>query len=415
MARLKAVVAAVFLGAMAPLATSAALVACGEPKVAKPAAPVVIQAEQAIDPRAPIVLSLRPMALRRDEVFGPLVTTLSRLAASRGVTGTRELEAFESAEELRIAIDEASSDTIDGKMSGIVVVRGTRADLVPEKILDGDGKLLFKSGRASGEITEHEGYAEEPLSLFVLPRRTWVIALGAAASRARIAFAEARRAPRVPFDDAALLELRIDGKNLVKHVPKLERGELAIGRRLADATLRLMPSRGGLVLLLTYADVDAAAWAENTLVRIANAFSRKLEGPLAWLGGTTVVREGTLVRLRAEVPAEVVDALKRIDAAELLAGRFSESTPTDAGAPASDAAIPLDGGTPAAQPIPRTLPNDAGPPPPKPAPARPPADRTSPKSRAAVTDGGAPASPPSPWKLTFPTPTGRDAGVDLVH
>jgi len=400
-ARLRGVAALVVALAVA---TSVSLGACAEPKAPKAAPAATLEAEHAFDPRAPIVLSLRPMGLRRDEVFGPLVTTLSRLAAARSITGARELEAFESAEELRIAIDEISAGALDGKMSAVVVARGTRADLVPEKILDGDGKLLFKSGHAVGPVVEHEGYAEEPLSLFVLPRRTWVFALGAAASRARSAFVEARPGPKVPFDEGALLELRIDGKNLVAHVPKLERGDLAIGRRLAEATLRLLPSRGGLVLLLDYADVDAAAWAENTLVRVVNAFSRRLEGPLAWLGGTTVVREGTRVRLRAEVPAPVVEALQHLDPSELVEGRVSPPPVTgDAGS--RDAGTgdvggrdesPGDAGTgdPPHRPATRPLP---------PVPPRPPGTVPPPASGPAPSATG--------WKLTLPPVAPRDAGV----
>lgn len=312
--------------------------ACSEPK---PVKAVGVSAEpdygSALDTASPITLHLRPMALRRDDVFGPLVTTLSRLASSRGITGTRELEAFESADELLISVDGAGSrlakSDVLAMTSGLVVVRGVRADLVPEKLLDGDGRLLFKSGRPRGQVTEHEGYAEDqPLALFVLPRRTWVVAVGPASSRARAALVDAR--PKAPpsFDPDALLELRMDGQSLVANVPKLNRGELAIGRRLASIRLMLKPGRGGILLLLTYADVDAAAWAENTLVRVANAFSRKLEGPLAWLGATTVVREGTLVRLRAEVPAPVVAALQGIDAKALLEGADpEEKRPLDAG------------------------------------------------------------------------------------
>ncbi len=295
-----------------------------------------------LDPRAPILLFVRPTALRRDEVFGPLVTTLSRLAASRGVSGTREIEAFESAEELLVAVDAEAARVrkadVLSMTSGVVVLRGVRADLVPEKLLDGDGRLLFKSGRPRGAVTEHEGYSDDPLALFVLPKRTWVVAFGAASSRARGALLDARPKAAPTFDADALLELHIDGLSLVSYVPKLERGELALGRRLADARLLLKPGRGGVVLLLTYTDVDAAAWAENTLVRVVTAFSRKLEGPLAWLGGTTVAREGSLVRLRAEVPAAVVDALQRIDAKELLEGRAPDLSPpvaTDSGAPAA--------------------------------------------------------------------------------
>jgi hypothetical protein len=315
---------------------------CSDPKPTKVAGgPATADYASALDPNAPIQLFVRPTALRRDDVFGPLVSTLSRLAASRGVAGTRELEAFESAEELLVAVDaegkKVPQSDVLSLTSGVVVVRGVRADFVPEKLLDGDGRLLFKSGRPRGAVVEHEGYVDDPLALFVLPRRTWVVAFGAAASRARVGLFDGRpKAPPV-FDPEALLELRIDGQSLVGHVPKLERGDLALGRRLSDARLLLKPGRGGVILLLTYTDVDAAAWAENTLGRVVAAFSRKLEGPMAWLGGTTVVREGNLVRLRSEVPPRVVEALQRIDAKALLEGRD-----IDAAAPAP---LPADAGS----------------------------------------------------------------------
>lgn len=326
----RATLSCVVLGIFAGMAAEG----CREPGGPKQAAaPAPIDADAVVEPSSPIVLAMRPMALRRDEVWGPIVQTLSRLAASRGVTGTRELEAFESADEVHIAVDDApsSADVLDVG-GGVVVLRGVRADLVPEKMLDGDGKLLFKSGRARGDVTEHEGYADDPVSLFVLPKRTWVVASGRAVSRARGIFADARpHRARLDLDPEALLELRMDGASLVRRVPRLEKGELALGRRLVDARVMLRPGRGGVMLLLRYADVDAAAWAENTATRVVSAFARRLEGPLAWLGQATVVREGTVVRLRAEAPAAFVAALKNIDVAELLGGPPLPSKP-DAGA-----------------------------------------------------------------------------------
>lgn len=317
---------------------SCALASCAEarPPVAK-VAPVEVGYGATLDPRAPVLLLVRPALLRRDEVFGPLVSALSRLAATRGVTGSRELEAFESAEELVIAVDE-SSDAAPGAAllaptSGVIALGGVRADLVPEKLLDGDGKLLFRSGRPRGAVTEHEGYAEDPLALFVLPRRTWVVAFGGAVTRSRAALADGRPRPPPAFDADALLELRLDGPRLVARVPRLERGELGIGRRLDDARIILRPGRGGLTLVLTYADDDAAAWAENTLTRVVRAFSRRLEGALAWLGDATVAREGRSVRARVAVPARVVEVLKGLDVRDLL--ESFDAPPGDAGAGAA--------------------------------------------------------------------------------
>ncbi len=296
---------------------------CAGPRAASPSsAPAEIGFASALDPHAPVVLVLRPEALRRDEVFGPLVSALSRLAAARGVSGARELEAFESAEEVVVSVDAGQGAGGPGSLfapdSGLVALRGVRADLVPERLLDGDGKLLFRSGRARASVTEHEGYAADPLSLFVLPRRTWVVAFGGAVTRARTAFLDGRARAAPTTDPEALLELRLDGPTLVARVPRLERGDLALGRRLDEARLTLRPGRGGLVLTLTYADDDAAAWAENALTRVVRAFSRRLEGALAWLGNATVVREARAVRVRVAVPVRVVEALKAIDARELL-------------------------------------------------------------------------------------------------
>ncbi len=300
-----------------------ALVSCAERRPPAPAvAPVEVGYPATLDPKAPLLLLVRPALLRRDEVFGPLVSALSRLAASRGVTGTRELEAFESAEELVIAVDESSDLATDAALlapaSGVVALRGVRADLVPEKLLDGDGKLLFRGGRPRGPVTEHEGYADEPLALFVLPRRTWVVSFGAAVPRARAALADGRPRKAPAFDPDALLELFLDGPRLVARVPRLAHGELGIGRRLDDVRLVLRPGRGGLTLVLTYADDDAAAWAENTLSRVVRAFARRLSGALAWLGDATVVREGRSVRARVAVPARIVEALKGLDVRDLV-------------------------------------------------------------------------------------------------
>ncbi len=322
---------------------AAGVVSCGDKRV--PTAPVATNEPSypsALDPKAPLVLLVRPEALRRDEVFGPLVSALSRLAATRGISGDRELEAFESAEEVVIAMDTESlrpGKDVLAATSGVVALRGVRADLAPEKLLDGDGRLLFRSARPRGRVTEHEGYSEDPIALFVLPKRTWVVAFGAATSRARAALSEAKAKAPPSFDPEALLELRIDGASLVERAPKLERGELALGRRLDEIRFVLKPGRGGAQVTLRYADDDAAAWAENTLVRIVKAFSRRLEGAFAWLGSATVVREGSNVRVRVAVPARVIEALRSVDTRVLLDGlEGNESAPSgDAGAPSGDA------------------------------------------------------------------------------
>lgn len=303
--------------------TMGALASCADPRApVAAAAPIEVGYATTLDPNAPVLLLVRPALLRRDEVFGPLVSALSRLAATRGVTGSRELEAFESADELVIAVDESAAAAPDAALlapaSGVVALRGVRADLVPEKLLDGDGKLLFRSGRPRGPVTEHEGYEGEPLALFVLPKRTWVVAFGAAVTRSRAALADGRPRATPTFDPDALLELRLDGPRLVARVPRLARGELGVGRRLDEVRLSLRPGRGGLTLVLTYADDDAAAWAENTLTRVVKAFSRRLEGAFAWLGDATVVREGRSVRARVAVPARVVEVLKGLDVRDLV-------------------------------------------------------------------------------------------------
>lgn len=351
---------------------AASALSCGDNRA--PAAPVAASEPSypsALDPKAPLVLLVRPDALRRDEVFGPLVSALSRLAASRGISGDRELEAFESAEEVVIAMDAESfkpGKDVFGATSGVVALRGVRANLAPEKLLDGDGRLLFRSARPRGRVTEHEGYSEEPLALFVLPKRTWVVAFGAATSRARAALSEAKAKAPPSFDPEALLELRIDGASLIERAPKLERGDLALGRRLDEIRFVLRPGRGGALVTLSYADDDAAAWAENTLVRVVKAFSRRLEGAFAWLGSATVVREGASVRVRVAVPARVVEALRSVDTRVLLDGLDGNDS-----ASASDAGAPNEAGTLASDAggiVRETGATDAGAPPKSPA-ARP--------------------------------------------
>ncbi len=313
-------------GALAlALSLAMSLVGCGEAKAPeKPkvdlSSPV---AEDTFDALSPILLVVRPQAMRKDPVFGPLVSALSRVAATRGGSGARELEALESAEEVLVSIDrgEVLRAHREGEdlspQSGIVVLRGVRADLAPEKILDGEGRVLVGQGRPRGRATEHEGLGRD-LSLFVLPARTWVVAFGEAVPRSRVVLTSPRHRAAPRLDQAALLVLRLEGRSLVDAVPRLEHGELALGRRLEDLTLILKPGRGGLVLTLAYADEDAALWAESTLARLVVAFSRKLEGPLSWLGTATVVRDGAQVRARVEVPARLVEALRRIDPRELL-------------------------------------------------------------------------------------------------
>ena len=266
----------------------------------------------AFDSSPELLAVIHPRAIRRDPVYGPLLGRLSQLAAARSpaAAATRSLEAFESAEEVLAALAE------DG--SGMIVMRGVRADLDPARIVDPEGRTLWRGNTTGVEKRVPEYVREEgavTASLFVLPERTWVIAVGDARARAREAFANPSGRPAWKYDRDALVSVRIAGPALLRHVSKLRpTGQLnALGLHLQSLTLALPAGKeGSITATLTYADEEAAATAEVTVNRVIEVIKRNDVGRFRWLMSAVVARdEPRVITLRAPLPKELLNDFAR--------------------------------------------------------------------------------------------------------
>lgn len=255
--------------------------------------------QDAFDPRTPIAVVVRPPLILRDRLYGPLVREelKKRLLGGMFVDDDPLLQVLEAADE--IVVDFA------GQEDALVAVRGVRADVDPLRPHAGREPFWKRADEAS-PVPEfaHEGKGGGA-SLFVLPKRTWVLAFGAARSRARRAYVRPRNKPEPDFPAEASLVLRLEAKPLFKFVPALQRGALgAATEGLESATLSV--HEGNMRGTLTYASDDAAVQGEEQTRWIVSRITEKREeagagkAPPAWvglLGGATVSRTGAHVSI----------------------------------------------------------------------------------------------------------------------
>jgi hypothetical protein len=257
--------------------------------------------------------------------------SVSRVIAARApqTAGTRAIEVFESCDEVVFGLGQRGTD------DALVVLRGVRADLEPVKLLDDKGGPMWSTiAQPRGKAMEYErtgagaapgvvdqaGQRQDPPSLFVLPLRTWVIAMGPARERARDAFLHPLDRPAPVRDDAALFFVRLDGPSLVAGVPRLRAkgGALEpIGRRLEWVTLALRPGSEGLVVTFQYAEDGAAAIAESLLRQVVDAVGAEGTEKTKWLGAAKITREAGTVVARLSLPPRLLEDLPTVSASEL--------------------------------------------------------------------------------------------------
>lgn len=273
---------------------------------------------------------LRPQAIKRDAVYGALWTTVLRFAQAQHLLhGQTALEVAEGAEEIVVGINPGDDAAI--------VFRGVPASLDPRRMTDASGHPLFRLVDDKGRAPEYEPLDRKnaaPGSVFVLPDRTWVVAVGDARPRARQAFASPFGRPAPKVDRSALAAVRF-GESFVQ-APRYVKSPVwgPLTRKLAAATLALLPGKGGLVVTLHYGDEDATAWAEMHAKRLVDELAAlapeaaprrpgprpdpgPLEGRFAWLKGTVVEREGNAVRVRLAIPARLLEELPNASARDL--------------------------------------------------------------------------------------------------
>lgn len=289
------------------------------------------QWQDAFDATPELLLVVRPKALRRDKVYGPLLVRVIGLAAqqNRTVSAIHALDAIEDAEEVIVAV-RADARGSDQPSELVFVVRGVRADIDPGHLVDADGHKLWSPG-PSGAVRELEGDSASAASLFELPGRTWVIATGDARMRARDAFAHPIRRPAMRVDPDALAIARVDGPSLVAHARALGStgGLAAVGHKLQSAMIELPAGADGpearaaerdLRATLAYLDEDAAALAELKLRAVVEALARSKRAGLAWLTSARIERpsaQGNHLLVTAPLPPALIDALLRAGSASL--------------------------------------------------------------------------------------------------
>jgi hypothetical protein len=322
--------------------------------------------QDVLNPIPDVLIVLRPVALRRDDVYGPLLRRVLDLARRRRqlVTATRTIDVIESTEEMMLAVREERGHHEDGlglapltgvtsdpgnRRDFVVVLRGVRQDLDPASLVDDDGSPLWAPG-PPGRVRElvHPAAADgaSETSLFELSGRTWVVASGPARARTRDTFdgvtdRDMTQAPGPPdaerrgtsrgtspvvglnLDPAALVWARLSGPTLVAHVGVLRPPALLapVGQDLAAVTVALAPGTDAVLrATFAYKGERAAAAAEATLRQAFRAISeRKLPCDCrggceetckyAWLGASAVARGARTVVVTAPLPKALVAAL----------------------------------------------------------------------------------------------------------
>ena len=280
--------------------------------------------EDAFDGEPALLVVVRPTRLARDPLYGPLVRRASELAAARagvgGAVGTTTLRALEQSEEVLVGIDDPKA------RDAVVALRGVPADLEPSRVLDTNGAVLWAHyrdwPRGVEELAPVDASAEA--SLFALPRRAWVIAVGGARERARAAY-DGRNDDRsattgwgVTVDPEPLAVARLRGDAIVRLRPSLAEGALAeVVRALDSLTVSLQPGPEGqvgeVVARLVYAEEPFAVRAQGRVEEVLAAFTRAYEKSAPWLHAVKVAREERAIVVRGRIPRAWADGFMHLD------------------------------------------------------------------------------------------------------
>lgn len=238
------------------------------------------------DPHSDIVFVLRPQALARDSLLGPIWRLAVRRVLERPsgpLRGVRFLEALEKAESLLIAMPGGKKwDTVD---DAVVVLRGVPGNADPEKMVDPEGRPLWTSEDGPGpvqayaSIPSNEAVHETRVLLFVLPSRTWVIVVGEAISRWPIETlrgVDLSLAPEAAAETPPL-EALLRAKPLLASVAALRSATFS---RITGGLLfvRVALHRGralGLVARLNYTDGLSAQSALGALREMSSVLQRR--------------------------------------------------------------------------------------------------------------------------------------------
>jgi hypothetical protein len=311
-----------------PLATCALLTtSCGpSDQVAQtgPKRELPPQWQDVFDGTPEVYAVVRPQAIKRDAVYGQFFKSLIRMAqAKTAMRGVTSLEALEGCEEIIIGIrkDQQGEDAA-------IVFRGVPASLDPTKMTDGTGHPMLRLTDARAKVPEYEWIDRQSTasgSLFVLPDRTWVGAIGEARGRARQAFASPFGRPAPKADPEALATVRLDAAAFLSG-PRFEKSQIfgPLTRKLRALTLSLKPGKGGVVGMLQYETEDASAFAEMHVKRVFEEISHQERrpgaaggAPLDWLKTAQVGHDGSAVIVKVAIPTRLLEDLPNATGADL--------------------------------------------------------------------------------------------------
>ncbi|MBX3193083.1 MAG: hypothetical protein KF819_39225 [Labilithrix sp.] len=264
---------------------------------------------------------VRPQAIKRDQVYGALFKALVRVAQARTeMRGVTSLEAMEGCEEIVIGIRKDAQGE-----DAAIVFRGVPASLDPSKMTDASGRQILRliDGRAKTQEFEwRDRRNTEAGSMFVLPDRTWVGAMGEARARARQAFASPFGRPAPKSDPEALASVRLDAASFFSSA-RFQKSAIVgpLTRKLRALTISLRPGKTGLVTTLEYQDEDASAWAEMHVKRVIEELAQIEPRPgrpnLSWLKGAVVGHEGSAVTVKVAVPPRLLEELPNATGGDL--------------------------------------------------------------------------------------------------
>jgi hypothetical protein len=326
----------------------AALPSCGEappPKVVKhEAAP---SWQDVFDGTPELYAVVRPQLMKRDAVYGNFFKVVMRIAQARAeAAGATVLEAAEGCDEILVGISRREGMPEEAA----IVFRGVPANLDPQKMTDSAGHPMFRLVDSHAKVPELERLDRRNVaggSLFVLPDRTWVVALGDARARARQAFASPFGRPAPKVDPNALASVRLDANAFLKN-GRFGTSPLTapLVKKLTAAIVGLMPGQGGVVVRLQYQDEDATAWAEmqakRVLDEVAHAEPQQAPPPrppaagghrrpttappppppdagprLAWLKDAKVTRDGNAIDVHLPVPPRLLEDLPNVTGGDI--------------------------------------------------------------------------------------------------
>lgn len=296
--------------AAAACVAAAALCGCGSPRgdasrgsIDPSQGRLAAEWEQAIDARDAWLVRARPSALERDPEHGPMFREVLSLAAARApVRSARLFDAVRRSDEA-VLIARGGADVT-------LVLSGVPADLAPERIATDDGAPLFAPPAPGTRIPELSAAAPEgDASLFVVPGRTWIVAVGRARSRVREALAIGGAGTPLRRDPRALVEARAVGRSVAPLVEAARGLGLVrlLGRELVEVAFVVEERRDGLRLVLRYGTTAAAERSELRARQLLDALATSGDRAIAWLGGGVVSRRHETVVVRVRLPADLAE------------------------------------------------------------------------------------------------------------